>query len=48
MRDGRPVGTLHPEKRVYPIQQMPTTEAAIDRGFTRDLYVTLGDAQAGG
>ena len=27
---------------------MPTTEAAIDRGLTRDLYVALGDAQAGG
>ena len=48
LRDGRPVGTLRPEKRLYPVQAMPTTEAAIDRGITRDLYVALGDAQAGG
>jgi cytochrome c-type biogenesis protein CcmF len=27
---------------------MATTEAGIDRGFTRDLYVALGDPQAGG
>jgi cytochrome c-type biogenesis protein CcmF len=27
---------------------MPTTEAAIDRGSRRDLYITLGDAQADG
>jgi cytochrome c-type biogenesis protein CcmF len=25
---------------------MPMTEAAIDRGFTRDLYVSLGEAGA--
>ncbi|WP_265499952.1 heme lyase CcmF/NrfE family subunit [Paracoccus beibuensis] len=47
-RDGRPVATLTPEKRVYPVQGMPTTEAAIDYGFWRDLYVVLGDEQAGG
>ena len=27
---------------------MATTEAAIDRSFTRDLYVALGDPQPGG
>ncbi|RZI84776.1 MAG: heme lyase CcmF/NrfE family subunit [Rubrivivax sp.] len=43
-RDGVKVATLHPEKRVYTARQMPMTEAAIDRGFTRDLYVSLGDA----
>ncbi|MFN4059613.1 MAG: heme lyase CcmF/NrfE family subunit [Paracoccus hibiscisoli] len=47
-RDGRPVATLRPEKRVYPVQGMPTTEAAIDYGFWRDLYVVLGDEQPGG
>ncbi len=35
--------TLTPEKRFYPIQSNPMTEAAIDPGFTRDLYVALGD-----
>jgi cytochrome c-type biogenesis protein CcmF len=41
-------GTLHPEKRVYPVQAMPTTEAAIDNGFLRDVYVVIGDPQANG
>ena len=27
---------------------MPMTEAAIDTGFTRDLYVSLGEAVDGG
>jgi len=43
-RNGRPVTTLYPEKRIYTVQNMPMTEAAIDTGFTRDLYVSLGDA----
>jgi cytochrome c-type biogenesis protein CcmF len=40
--DGR-VLTLQPEKRYYTVQQMPMTEAAIDRGFTRDVYLSLGE-----
>jgi len=47
-RGGRPVVVLRPEKRVYWVQQNPMTEAAIDRGFTRDLYVSLGEPVAGG
>ncbi len=42
-RDGRPVTVLHPEKRVYNASSMPMTEAAIDSGLTRDLYVSLGE-----
>jgi cytochrome c-type biogenesis protein CcmF len=43
-RDGRPVRTLHPEKRVYNAQsQMPMTEAAIASGIFGDLYVSLGE-----
>ncbi len=42
-RDGRAVATLHPEKRFFRVQQMPMTEAAIDTGLTRDLYVSLGE-----
>ena len=34
---------MTPEKRMFTVQQMPMTEAAIDRGFTRDLYVSLGE-----
>ncbi|WP_281841506.1 heme lyase CcmF/NrfE family subunit [Sinisalibacter aestuarii] len=47
-RDGRLIATLEPEKRVYPVQAMPTTEAAIANGFWRDLYLVIGDPQAGG
>jgi len=43
-QDGQWMATLHPEKRFYQVQGMPMSEAAIDRGFTRDLYVSLGDA----
>jgi len=45
-RDGKTVRTLHPEKRLYLAQRMPMTEAAIDPGFTRDLYVALGESVA--
>ncbi len=48
MRNGKPVTTLHPEKRVYPAQPNPMTEAAIDPGITRDLYVSLGEELPGG
>ena len=34
---------LTPEKRIYRVQQSPMTEAAIDAGFTRDLFVALGE-----
>jgi cytochrome c-type biogenesis protein CcmF len=34
---------LMPEKRLYKVQPMPMTEAAIDIGLTRDLYVSLGE-----
>jgi cytochrome c-type biogenesis protein CcmF len=43
-RQGRPVTTLATERRVYRSQDMPTTEAAIDTGLARDLYVALGDS----
>jgi cytochrome c-type biogenesis protein CcmF len=38
---------LHPEKRAYFSSQMPMTETAIDTGFTRDLYVSLGEPLTG-
>ncbi len=47
-RDGRHVRVLHPEKRVYHVQQMPMTEAAIDTGFFGDIYVSLGEPVSGG
>ncbi len=41
-RDGAPVATLHPQKRTYTGGQVQT-EAAIQAGVFRDLYVSLGD-----
>ena len=34
---------LFPEKRTYPVQTMPMTEAAIDAGLARDLFIALGE-----
>jgi len=42
-RNGKTETVLHPEKRLYVVQNMPMTEAAIQPGLTRDLYVSLGD-----
>jgi cytochrome c-type biogenesis protein CcmF len=47
-KDGHLVAELRPEKRIYRVQQNPMTEAAIDSGLTRDLYVSLGEAVDGG
>jgi cytochrome c-type biogenesis protein CcmF len=47
-KDGALVARLYPEKRVYPVQAMPTTEADIRNGFWGDLYLVIGDAQEGG
>ena len=41
--DGHSVATLRPEKRLYTATGMPMTEAAIDPGLTRDLYVSVGE-----
>ena len=42
-RDGQPVATLHPEKRIYGERSSPMTEAGIDGGWNRDIFVALGD-----
>ncbi|CAG2136867.1 Cytochrome c-type biogenesis protein CcmF [Cupriavidus yeoncheonensis] len=47
-RHGSTVATLAPERRIYRSQDMPTTEAAIDSGITRDLYVALGESLGDG
>jgi cytochrome c-type biogenesis protein CcmF len=47
-RNGAPLTTLYPEKRVYVASGMPFTESAIDYGFTRDLYTALGERLDGG
>ncbi|WP_119718068.1 heme lyase CcmF/NrfE family subunit [Cognatilysobacter tabacisoli] len=40
---GEPMATMHPEKRAYASGGQVMTEAAIDRGWTRDVYVALGE-----
>ena len=47
-RAGALITTQFPEKRFYPVQGMPTTEAAIHQAFTRDLYLVIGDPQKDG
>ena len=39
----QPEAVLFAEKRFYTVSKMSMTEAAIDWGFTRDLYVALGE-----
>jgi cytochrome c-type biogenesis protein CcmF len=39
---------MFPEKRLYTVQNQAMTEAAIDSGLLRDLYVSLGEPLAGG
>ena len=47
-RNGSFLANLHPERRYYPVAEMPTTEAGIDSGLWRDVYVVVGDAQPEG
>jgi cytochrome c-type biogenesis protein CcmF len=47
-KNGTWIADLRPEKRIYPVAQMPTTEAAIDYRLARDVYVVIGDPQDGG
>ncbi len=47
-RGGQPVATVYPEKRTYLVRSSPMTEAGIDVGWSRDLFVALGDELGGG
>jgi len=42
-RDGKPVATLHPQKRVYRVQRSPMTESGIHVKWSRDLFVAMGE-----
>ena len=42
------VAVLTPEKRTYLVQTRPMTEAGIDPGFMRDIYVSLGETLGSG
>lgn len=48
MRDSELVTALHPERRIYVATGTPSTEMAIDAGFLRDLFVTLGEQKPDG
>jgi len=41
--DGKQVAQLKPQKREYRVQKMPMTEAAIDAGLFKDLFVAIGE-----
>ena len=43
LKDGKAARKMFPEKRNYLTSSMPMTEAAIDTGFLRDVYVSLGE-----
>jgi cytochrome c-type biogenesis protein CcmF len=47
-KNDQQVTVLEPEKRTYFVQTRPMTEAAIDWGVTRDIYVSLGEPLGGG
>ena len=47
-RDGLEASTLHPEKRLYTATGTPMTDTAIERRFSGDLYVALGEPLDGG
>ena len=42
-KNGDLISTMEPEKRFYPSTRQTMTEAAIDHGLSRDLYVSLGN-----
>ena len=43
LRGERLVTVLHPQKRVYRVQQSPMTEAGIEAAWNRDLFVAMGE-----
>jgi cytochrome c-type biogenesis protein CcmF len=47
-RGGETVTVMHPEKRFFPVQQMPTSMTAIHTNLLADLYVALGDSDGKG
>ena len=47
-KNDRPIGNLKPQRRLYLASGTPSTEMAIDAGFFRDLFVTLGEEKESG
>ncbi|PVZ71570.1 heme lyase CcmF/NrfE family subunit [Pelagibaculum spongiae] len=46
-KDGDMLTIMQPEKRSYTVNKNSMTEAAINTGWTRDLYVAMGEPLAG-
>ena len=42
-KDSEVIAMMEPEKRIYNVRRSPMTEAAIDAGITRDLFVAMGE-----
>ena len=42
-KENKVIANMQPEKRIYNVRRMPMTEAAIDAGITRDLFVAMGE-----
>ena len=47
-KDGKLTAEMDPEKRFFPVQQMPTSVTAIHTNLLADLYVALGDSDGSG
>jgi cytochrome c-type biogenesis protein CcmF len=45
---GETLASMHPEKRLYPIEQQDTVETAIRTTIFNDLYLALGDERENG
>ncbi|MCE9688163.1 heme lyase CcmF/NrfE family subunit [Shewanella sp. AS16] len=43
MEEGKVIALLQPDRRQYNVSTMDMTEAGIDWGLFRDLYITMGD-----
>ena len=43
LKDGEKIALLQPDRRQYNVRTMDMTEAGIDWGLFRDLYITMGD-----
>ena len=47
-QDGKLLTTIYPERRWYPVEKQPTTEAGIETRWHGDFYAVLGDPTANG
>jgi cytochrome c-type biogenesis protein CcmF len=47
-KGGKVIAEMHPEKRFFPVQQVPTSVTAIHTNLLADLYVALGDSDGAG